>query len=410
MNKIYFLFSLIILLLANQLNAQLHGCTDLKALNYASSATNNDGSCNYTLDTIAPTSSFILENAVAETSGLIVWNHQLWTHNDSGGSNEIFALDTIDGHIVNSIPLIGTVNNDWEEISQDKDFIYIGDFGNNISGNRTNLKILRVSKNSILADSPIIDTLHFSYPDQIDFTHLGVNSTDFDCEAFVVSEDSIYLFTKQWISEKTSVYSLPKTPGTYVANYKSTLDVQGLITGSVYLESRNLIALCGYSNTMQPFVYLLYDFKDFEFSLANKRKIVLSLPFHQVEAITSTDGLKYYVSNEELPQLNILQKLHTFDLTAYLEDHLLSKLAVSEIEKNNSFIVYPVPSSDFITVKAGDNSNSENYTLINSLGQVVLSGKWTKEKQSIDISALPKGMYVLKIGRDTKQTLKVIKN
>ena len=36
-------------------------------------------------------------------------------------------------------------NTDWEEISQDKDFIYIGDIGNN-SGNRDDLKIYRAGK------------------------------------------------------------------------------------------------------------------------------------------------------------------------------------------------------------------------------------------------------------------------
>jgi hypothetical protein len=409
MNKIVLLFALSLLLITNKLNAQLYGCTDSKAVNYIPSATNNDGSCIYTLDTIAPTSSFNINSIVSETSGIIVWNNQLWTHNDNGGNTSIYALDTLNGDIVNAVPLSNTTNVDWEEISQDSNFIYIGDFGNNISGNRTDLKILRVSKSSILVNAPIVDTINFSYSNQSDFTALNVNNTDFDCEAFVVSKDSIYLFTKQWISKETSVYSLPKTPGTYIANLKSNIDVQGLITGSVYLESEKIIALCGYTNMLQPFIYLLYDFHDYNFPLGNKRKISLSLPYHQTEGITTNNGLKYYISNEEFPQLNILQKLHTFDLTEHLDSYLSSLLAISENELEKNFIIYPVPSSDCITVKADYNSNIENYTLINSLGQVVLTGKWSNENQSIDISALPNGIYILKMGKKAIQTLKVVK-
>jgi len=102
-----------------------------------------------------------LVNTLDETSGLILWNKRLWTHNDSEDLN-IYALDTINGNILQSVQLTGTVNKDWEEISHDKDYIYIGDFGNNSGGNRTDLKILKISKNSISAGQPVIETINFS--------------------------------------------------------------------------------------------------------------------------------------------------------------------------------------------------------------------------------------------------------
>src|SRR5690606_30715450 len=117
--------------------------------------------------------------------------------------------------VIQTYNLQSISNTDWEEISQDEDYFYIGDFGNNGHGNRTDLHILRISKAS-LADEPIIDTIHFSYNNQTDFTGTEPNATDFDCEAMIISQDSIYLFTKQWLSQNSAIYALSKTPGSQV--------------------------------------------------------------------------------------------------------------------------------------------------------------------------------------------------
>jgi hypothetical protein len=416
MKKIFFLIISSFLFILNDLNAQVTGCTDSKALNFNSVASENDGSCIYISDTITPNSSSILENEISETSGLIKWNAKLWTHNDSGGQSIIYGLDTLNGNLNETIELFSTSNPptagepvDWEEISQDSSFVYIGDFGNNISGNRKDLKILRISKVSLLTNFPIVDTIYFSYSDQTDFTNTGSNNTEFDCEAFIVSKDSIYLFTKQWISEKTKIYSLPKVPGSYNARLKSTLNVEGLITGAVYLESKNIIALSGYSKLLSPFIYLIYDFKGGFFTKGNKRKINLSLPFHQVEGITSSNGFKYYISNEYFSQSNSIQKLHIIDLTPYLDEHLSNLLSISEIYIKNDYFIYPVPASDFIYIKSKTDLHNRNYILINQMGKVLRKGKLINDNPSIDISNIQNGLYFLKIGENQEHIFNIIK-
>jgi hypothetical protein len=262
-----------------------------------------------------------LSDSIAETSGLIASENLLWTHNDDM-STMLFGMDT-KGKIRKKINLEGVKNNEWEEISQDSLYLYIGDFGNNIAGNRKDLHILRIEKKSIQNSAPVIDTIAFSYENQTDFEpKKEVNTTDFDCEAFVASRDSIYLFTKQWVSEKTNVYSLPKKPGTYVAKFKETLNVKGLITGATELPNEKGVVLCGYSYFLQPFVYLLYDYKSNDFWTGNKRKIKLSLLFHQIEAITTEDGLLFYATNEATKNNFIYnpQEIHTIDLSPYLKE------------------------------------------------------------------------------------------
>lgn len=300
--------------------AQLSGCTDTLAKNYNPSAILNDGSCVYENTKIAPVFSITLSDTLKEISGLVYFEDQLWTHNDDADNN-IYTLDTL-GKITNCFPLKGFKNNDWEEISQDSAFFYIGDFGNNARGIRKKLHILRIDKLSLKANNPQSDTISFAYSNQVDFTRSKANATDFDCEAFVVSKDSIYLFTKQWASKKTALYTIPKVPGNYIAQFKSELNVNGLVTGATYLEDKKIIVLCGYSKKLKPFLYLLYDFKNNDFFSGNKRKINLALPYYQVEGITTKNGLQYYISNEHFrlkPIIKTPQQLHQLDLNPFLQ-------------------------------------------------------------------------------------------
>lgn len=310
---------LFFLLFITSTYGQLSGCTDSLAKNFNPKATENDGSCVYASAKIKPTSSLKLNDALIETSGLIAFDNLLWTHNDDHDTN-IYGMDS-NGKIQKKIKLEKVINTDWEEISQDSSYIYIGDFGNNYQGNRTDLHILRIEKKSFLLNQPIIDTISFSYSNQTDFTIQKSNSTDFDCEAFVVSRDSIYLFSKQWNQNKTSVYVLPKTPGNYIAQLKETLDIEGLVTGAT-LTPKNKIVLCGYTKMFTSFLYLISDLKNFNFSRANQRRFKLSLSYHQIEGIATFDGKLFYVTNESFvkkPIANNPQQIHTIDLSAYLK-------------------------------------------------------------------------------------------
>ena len=318
--KTFFLF---FFLFVSSTYGQISGCTDSLSKNYNPNATKNDGSCLYSVYKIKPQHSIRLSDSIKETSGLIAFDHLLWTHNDDHDKT-IYGLDSL-GKIRKKIILNKVMNHDWEEISQDSTHLYIGDFGNNYRGNRTDLQILRIKKKSFLEENPIIDTISFSYPNQTDFKPQKGNTTNFDCEAFIVSKDSIYLFSKEWSSSKTSIYVLPNQPGKYIAKLKEILNTEGLVTGAAYLESKKLIVLCGYSKKGKSFLYLLYDFKDYDFLSGNKRKINLKLPFHQIEGIATKDGLHYYLTNESLirkPILNVPQQIHYFDLSSLLNSYL----------------------------------------------------------------------------------------
>lgn len=402
----------IFLLLSIQFNfvkSQVQGCTDPLASNYNPSATINNGSCLYNNSTISPFKSDTLPASFKETSGLIMWNDKLWTHNDNGDI-KIYSFDTNNVNNYQSYPLTNLINNDWEEISQDENYIYIGDFGNNVNGNRTDLKIIRIDKNAILVNNLLIDTISFSYSNQTDFTPTGANNTNFDCESFIVSNDSIFLFTKQWIDSKTSMFSIPKTVGHHIANYRSTLDVQGLITGAVYKENEKLIVLCGYTKFIQPFVYLLYDYDKTDFFNGNKRKINLGINLHQVEAITTKNGLTYYATNEDFtktqPNIHTPAMLHQFDLSPYLNKYLNK----SNTQNNNiiePFTISPIPTYNILNIKFMNNFIGKRFYIFDTQGKNIYTDLISSETMQVNTNSFPKGVYVIVINENKKKFIKL---
>jgi hypothetical protein len=407
MNFRYLISIVVFILLANRSEAQKYGCTDRLAINYDPSATINDGSCRYNPANIAPLGSLNLDPILSETSGIIFWENQFWTHNDNSDTN-IYALDTLYGRIVQPWPLSNIKNTDWEEISQDKDFIYIGDIGNN-SGNRDDLKIYRARKSSILNNSAEFDSICFTYEDQTDFTPAAYDS-DFDCEAFIVSSDSIYLFTKEWVSNRTKVYSLPKRPGNYVAKPGASYNVNGLITGSVYLEKERIIVMTGYNERLNPFIFLLYDFRGSDFFSGNKRKIEVMLPYHQIEGITTTNGIKYFITNEYFtlaPIIKTRQKIHLLDLHSFLGNYL--NLPVPQPDADNNFIISPVPAHEFVTIQSLTDLLPTDYILMNLSGQIVKTGRLNSDNSTVNISGLNSGIYFIRIGEERRHSYKIVK-
>ena len=312
------------------------GCTDTSATNFDSKANLNDGSCKYAHTTLKAEVLGTLDSLVEGSSSLFYWRNGFWTYNDHV-NNCIYLIDSTNASITDALCIKRIKNQDTEEISQDSLYLYFGDFGNN-RGNRKNLRILRVSKESLENKVFQIDTIRFSYEDQTDFTaHL--QATDFDCEAFIVLDDSIYLFTKQWVSAQTTVYSLPKTPGAYMAHRRDTYNTKGLITGATYIPEYQLIVLCGYDydrknlfSALHPFLILLYDYKDDHFFSGNKRRLDFpSGTKAQIEAIATSNGLDFYLTSEHFHTtrmgltFDFPAQLWRVDLRKYLMPYMKSK-------------------------------------------------------------------------------------
>lgn len=297
----------------------------------------NDGDFNYTHIV------GMLDSNLGGSSSLLFYNNELWTSNDHG-LLRLFSLDTLSGKTKDSLQC-GLKFKDMEEVTQDDEYFYFGDFGNNGSRLREDLRIYRVSKGLMNQGVCQVDTIFFTYYgyDPSGEGSRGIPTTDFDCESMVAIGDSLYLFSKQWSSLQTVCYSLPKEPGTYVAMPQFRLNVNGLVTGACYYSSpsptekkRCVLALCGYSMLVQPFIYLVYDFYDTDFTHGKYEKVIYSSDLGwQTEAIATIDGLHFWVTNENFSRMGVSNSAHllSIDLSRYLQNYLDHRGGRNSIEE-----------------------------------------------------------------------------
>lgn len=331
--------------------------------------------------TLTASSVAELPSTLQGTSSLFFMNGEYWTCNDHG-ELVLYAIDTIQATLRDSIPLQASFR-DMEEVSQDANYLYLGDFGNN-QGTRDDLRVLRVRKTSLGLPDLLFDTISFSFP-----AHDDSRARDFDCEAFLVTDTAIFLFTKQWEGQNCAIYAIPNMPGMHVARYVDSLSTAGLVTGLSYQPERGLLVLVGYSTVCKPFVYLMTHVVGCRFSQANCERIQLSNPIGtQIESIATTDGLHYYLTSEYLHQMIITrqQTLFELDLSEQLAGYLGTDAASFSAEKTACLV--PNPTSELITIVNVLPRQVEVYDLT---GRMVLS---VEQSDRIDLTPLPKGTYM----------------
>ncbi len=201
-----------------------------------------------------------LEEDMKETSGIIYFGGSVWTINDSGGEPEIYKIDKTTGTVIQKVIILNGSNRDWEDITQDDDFIYVGDFGNN-NGNRADLKIFKVPKSEITGKKKVevnAEIIGLSYNDQKSFSE-SKHHHNFDCESLISFGDSLIIFSKNWADGKTRMYKMPKIPGQYQLDPLDTFDADGLVTGADYNKDSKKLVLIGYKNRL-PFIYYFSNF------------------------------------------------------------------------------------------------------------------------------------------------------
>jgi len=82
----------------------------------------------------------------------------------------------------------------------------------------------------------------------------------------------------------------------------------------------------------------------------------------------------------------------------YLVNENSISIGITEMKENSLFEVYPNPSNNVINVKVNQSLTGSNYSIADQLGRTILSGKLTKENNTINISKLVVGNYLLQIG------------
>lgn len=74
--------------------------------------------------------------------------------------------------------------------------------------------------------------------------------------------------------------------------------------------------------------------------------------------------------------------------------------------------VYPNPARNYITIKlTGTNQSRVNYSVADICGREIMSGQMASDRESLDLTTFPKGMYVVKLSDGAnRQFVKVVKD
>ena len=341
-----------------------------------------------------------LPEDVLESSGLIYYKNKLITHNDSGNSPRLYEVDTLSSQIIRTININNATNIDWEDITQDESYIYIGDFGNN-TGNRQDLTIYRVAKSDFNVSNTIsAERINFSYEDQTDFS--DVQNSDWDAEALVDFNDQLLIFTKQWQTNGTVAYSIPKMPGSYSAKNLGFYNASGLVTGAAYNKFSNVMMLLGYSPQLQPFIVRMDELTtNFSFN-GTEVKTGLEIGFSQVEGITYSDSNTYYISSERyqnnLPPIILASQLYTFDTddTPQEPEEPPIEIPIDSAKVENELIIYRTFGSNELQYDLISNAPLFGRAIFDITGKRVRHTHGSLiENNRIDLSGLGSAVYYL---------------
>ena len=80
-----------------------------------------------------------------------------------------------------------------------------------------------------------------------------------------------------------------------------------------------------------------------------------------------------------------------------------------EIRERASFILYPNPAGDFVTIRSDYDVHSAKYSLEDQSGKQVITGKLGGTITTLDISRLPAGIYFLRVGERGQNIYKILK-
>lgn len=343
-------------------------------------------------------------NALPENSGLVYSDGKLWTHEDAGNSAAIYAINPLNGKVIQTVFVDNFRNVDWEDIAADNDFLYIGDFGNN-AGNRTNLKILKIAKSEIKDQETVhvkAESISFSYLDQKTFT--PDNQTNFDCEALISEADSLYLFTKDHGDFKTRIYALPKDTGSYLIAPVAELNVAGKVTGADYDWVSNRIILIGYGGfKLNSFLYLLDGSQGNPVFATPQNRIVIGDNFTewQTEGICFIDSSHLYLSCETTT--DVMASLFSIDTAEFLLTGESTK-----IKMPTGINCFPNPVGNYLEIISGEKIGS--IIVRDFRGSVLLNRQINDYKCRLDTKfyKLKTGIVFIEIHADKLSVVKKI--
>ena len=183
----------------------------------------------------------------------------LWMIEDAGNDNVLFGIN-FNGKIEREITIANAKNKDWEDLTTDnKNTIYIGDFGNN-NKKRDVFTIYKIPNIDTISDKAVATKIDFELPKKM-------KSKDF--EAFFLFRNQFYIFSKE--HKKGVVIKVPNIEGIHTAEQVTEFEITGKrskITSADISEDGKSIVLLNHDKAWQ-----FSNFKDDDFFKGDKKML-----------------------------------------------------------------------------------------------------------------------------------------
>jgi hypothetical protein len=337
-----------------------------------------------------------LPSVINESSGLERDSAgNFWSHNDSGGEPKLYYFNE-NGTLLSTVKISNAENMDWEDIALSSNGrIFIGDFGNN-GNDREDLKILIININNLIPGFNLrsASIINFSYAEQTAFPPDDTQK-NFDAEAMVYRNDSIYIFTKNRtlpFDGKCYQYCFPAVAGTYEISRSDTLyipggEVESRVVGADFDSVTNKLALLTSTKV------LIFNSTTSNDLISSNSGSLSFGNITQKEGICWGDSCKLYVTDEYIAAFNLGGKLYKAELCNALG---------SEASEHSEFTIYPNPTEDLVFIKFTKTpSKKRNISgeLLTSKGEIVNILHWNPSENNGEVSTknVSKGQYMLHI-------------
>lgn len=187
------------------------------------------------------------DDTIPESSGLVKSPRHtglFWTHNDSGGGVELFAVDAT-GQLRATAPIRGARCQDWEDIACDeRGLLIVGDIGDN-ARRRAEVVLYRLAEPDPANPqvSPRVQTFRVRYPKEVGSQ---------DAEALVARAGVAFIFTKEGKRVRALRVALPDVPpaGAQEAQLAGETDAIGLVTAADLTLDGHWLALLTYTKVL----------------------------------------------------------------------------------------------------------------------------------------------------------------
>lgn len=243
-----------------------------------------------------------LSDEISETSGLACLSGQRFlTVNDSGNAPVVYQLDT-QGRILARLN-VNADNKDWEAITIHQGQLWIADIGNN-SGQRPSIQLLQSDLPTFSTQQLNTRPLQLRYataplPQGADYQH------NLDAEALVSTGDELLLFSKNWLGNQSTVYSVNTTaPNSVLSPSGQTAVLPGVITDVAFSAEQNVFVVAGYQNFRQNPLQLMLtgNFEPFLAVLDRQYQLQAIVPIStggQLEAVCVDEQQQIWLSQEK---------------------------------------------------------------------------------------------------------------